>query len=239
MRKKDPSMQIKKFNEDISQLLQKILLEKKSIVLMGDYNINLLNYETDPSVESFIDTIYSNSLLPAIKIPTRLTSQSKTLIDNIFISDITSDIIAGNLNISISDHLAQIVIFHDSNNPEPKTEAIFKRDFKNFDQTNFLMDMLNIDWNQQLQLERKDVDFAMHNFYTNIMKLLNVYAPFKKQKQKILLAKSKPWISKALLKSVDNKNKIYRKFLTTKNNEYIRNTITQAKKKMNYCVSNP
>ena len=53
---------------------------------MGDFNINLLNYDSDKDTTNFVDTIYALSFYPTINTPTQITATSKTLIDNIYIS---------------------------------------------------------------------------------------------------------------------------------------------------------
>ena len=61
------------------QLMDKLASENKEIYLMGDINIDLLKLETDVSIND-----YYNLFVPHITLPTRITSHSKTLIDNIF-----------------------------------------------------------------------------------------------------------------------------------------------------------
>ena len=51
---------------------------------MGDFNINLLNFEDCQTTEEFINTIVSYDFLPHILQPTRITDHTATLIDNIF-----------------------------------------------------------------------------------------------------------------------------------------------------------
>ena len=58
----------------------------------------------------FLDSLASNSFIPLILQPTRITSHSNTLIDNIFSNVIDPDIISGNLTATISDHLSQFAI---------------------------------------------------------------------------------------------------------------------------------
>ena len=82
---KHPNLSVADFNEDYLQhLLDKLSYERKNIILLGDFNIDLLHYETDYQTRNFLDKMYSNSLAPKITIPTRLTTHSKILIDNIF-----------------------------------------------------------------------------------------------------------------------------------------------------------
>ena len=72
---------------------------------MGDFNINLLNSDTDPNVSDFYDILSSNFFVPYILQPARLTKNSKTLADNIFLNSIEFNIFPGKLTSQISDHL--------------------------------------------------------------------------------------------------------------------------------------
>ena len=67
--------------------MAKILKENKSIPLMGDFNINLLNYGSHGETDDFINTMISHYLLPHILHPARVTDHSATVIDNIFQQD--------------------------------------------------------------------------------------------------------------------------------------------------------
>ena len=87
---KHPNVSITEFTNDyMSPLLEKLSCEKKDIILMGDFNINLLNYDSDKDTTYFVDTMYASSFYPTINTPTRITATSKTLIDNIFYNDFT------------------------------------------------------------------------------------------------------------------------------------------------------
>ena len=111
---KHPNVSITEFTNDyMSPLLEKLSCEKKDIILMGDFNINLLNYDSDKDTTYFVDTMYASSFYPTINTPTRVTATSKTLIDNIFYNDFTEKIVAGNITTSISDHLTQYLTTRD------------------------------------------------------------------------------------------------------------------------------
>jgi hypothetical protein len=54
-----------------------LALNKKlsvSLVLSGDFNINLLHIDSNGKVQDFADIVYSNFMFPSIYRPTRLTS---------------------------------------------------------------------------------------------------------------------------------------------------------------------
>ena len=89
-------MNANEFNEHYLSILNEKLLpeENKEVILMGDFNINLLRYNEDHNSTDFLDQIYSCSLIPRITSSTRLTPRLKTLIDNIFSTDTTNEVIA-------------------------------------------------------------------------------------------------------------------------------------------------
>ena len=101
-----PSMDLIDFNYNYKNISK----EQKSIFLLGYFNVNLLNYNEHNQTNEFLDSLASNSFIPLILQPTRITSHSNTLIDNIFSNVFDPDILSGNLIATISDHLPQFAI---------------------------------------------------------------------------------------------------------------------------------
>ena len=64
---------------------------------MGDFNLDLLHYETHNQSRDFFDKMFSASLKLHIAIPFRVAPWSKTLTDNIFTKFLDEDIVCGNL----------------------------------------------------------------------------------------------------------------------------------------------
>ena len=85
-------------------------IENKDIMIMGDFNINLINYNDDKNTGNFLDTMFSQSFLPYITTPTRITRNTKILIDNIFYNKPLNNIISENLSNILSDHLIWFLI---------------------------------------------------------------------------------------------------------------------------------
>ena len=52
----------------------------KTIVLLSDFNIDLINFDTSEHVSIFLDDLASNSLQPQILLPNRISNNSKTLV---------------------------------------------------------------------------------------------------------------------------------------------------------------
>ena len=125
-------MNICKFNDHYLNPLLDNLSGKanKKIVLVGDFNIDLLNFDTSEHVITFLDDLGSNSLQPQILLPTIISNNSKTLIDKIFCnlpSPQDKSAMSGKIPLTISDHLPQIFIPQDFflNSPPTKYNIIF------------------------------------------------------------------------------------------------------------------
>ena len=211
-------MDLNDFNTNyLNNLLDKVSKEQKSVFLLGDFNVNLLNYNDHNPTNEFLDSLASNSFVPYILQPTRLTSHSKTLIDNIFSNIISPEAISGNLTATISDHLPQFMIVPNVfSNPPSNKANIFERDWSNFDQENFILDYFSIDWDVALKLDEQNVNYSTESFLNKINSLLSNYVPLKKINKYKLKFRSKPWITTGLQKSISVKNKFLTNFIKKK-----------------------
>ena len=91
-------------------ITNKLRKEKKTVFITGDFNINLLNIDSDQYTENFINFMLSNFFQPHILQPTRIIQSNKpSLIDNIFFNSIENEIFSGNLITKISNHLPNFI----------------------------------------------------------------------------------------------------------------------------------
>lgn len=95
-----------KFEEMISQLN-----DKRNFVFCGDYNINLLKTDSHIETAEFLEMLYSKGLHPLITKPSRISTTSATLIDNIFTNVFENYITSGLVFNDITDHLPIFAIF--------------------------------------------------------------------------------------------------------------------------------
>lgn len=72
---------------------------------MADWNLDLMKHHCHDLTGQFLDTMLSRSFVPFITHPTRITSNTATLIDNIFTNDIENCAASGLFVTDISDHL--------------------------------------------------------------------------------------------------------------------------------------
>ena len=201
-------------DEYLNKTLQKIAKSKKTFALLGDFNINLLDYEKHSGVSDFYDLITSYGFRPLILQPTRVTKTSATLIDNIFINDLSCLSKGGNLVTSISDHymqFSQIDVFDKQYEQLKNKKSV--RNWRIFNKREFQAELSTLDWDTIIQ-PQMNTNTSCSIFYDKITKLLDEMAPFKKLTKKEISLKNKPWISQGILKSIKERDKIYKNFTT-------------------------
>ena len=119
--------------------------------------------------------------LPHIVQPTRTTAHSKTLIDNIFSTYISQDIVSGNLTATISDHLPQFLIApHIFSNVPNKKNNIFERDWSKFNHEIFILDYFSVEWPHTLKLQNNNIDASFQIFFDSMNNILDKHVPFKR-----------------------------------------------------------
>ena len=173
-----PNGCIKTFTIEITELLKNIFRkENKKIIIMGDFNINLLNHRTHKPTEYFFNNMLNQCLFPYIIQPTRFTGETHTLIDNIFYNDVSNQCISGNFIPHVTDHLPNFLIIPYEHIPPDKYKQK-KRDFSLFNLQDFRSDIVNIDLENKLS-EFNDIN-DMYNFFHNGMELMfNIHAPYR------------------------------------------------------------
>ena len=208
---------IKDFIESfIITLLTKIDSENKLVVLMGDFNINLMEFANDQHVSGFLDAMGSFALIPNITLPTRIAGDSRTLIDNIYTSPELCGTFSGNVLTCISDHLAQFCLLSDSKTFSPK-HSVKKRDWAKFNGAEFLTQIQSIDWKNVLQSDLQNPNISIENFLKCIKGLLDQHAPVKQfRPKKVINLKASPWMTPEILNSMKVRDKLYKSFLQAK-----------------------
>ena len=81
----------------------------------GDLNIDLLKSNDHKKTAEFIDTMFSFGFYPLIIKPSRITKDSATLIDNIFVNITDGKINSGLLVTDVSDHLPVFAVLERNN----------------------------------------------------------------------------------------------------------------------------
>ena len=106
---------------------------------MGDFNFDLLQYETHNLTNDFISTVTSNSFIPYVLQPTRVKDHSSTVIDNIFSNITDFETISGNITTMIADLFAQFLIVKKFP-VNIKSNRYFTFDYSKFGKEKFIHD---------------------------------------------------------------------------------------------------
>jgi hypothetical protein len=206
---KPPDMDVKRFNENLEKTLKIITRERRPCYLMGDLNINLLKQHVHSPTKHFLDTLLAHGFFPLINKPTRITTESVTLIDNIFTNVHDPQTKFGIWLIDISDHLPVFTILANNIKNGNVKKKISKRSFipENFDK--FKNDLELEDWSHLDILS--DVNTMYTAFIRTVQKLYDKAFPIqtKTLKQQEI---HRPWLTKAIRVSISKKHSLFNNY---------------------------
>ena len=184
--------------------------EKKLFYLMGDFNINLLNVGNVQYVNEFLDTMLSKNMFPLIKYPTRVSSNSMTLIDNIFTNDFSA-CSSGMFLCDISDHFPIYCIMNNCLKHSKKDTLIFKRDINDDN----LLQFAHILHNTQWDFNNKNANECYNDFIDIFLGAYDSCFPVKQIKTKNK-CNNAPWFNVEIQKLMKKKNRLYKLYLKHK-----------------------
>ena len=72
------------FSETLKSQLERLTNKGYEIIVLGDININFLNYNNDNHTSDFLDMLLDLGFMPLITKATRITDHTSTLIDHIY-----------------------------------------------------------------------------------------------------------------------------------------------------------
>ena len=213
---------------------------KCEIIVCSDFNVNLLNFETHRSTDSYINNLISKSFFPLITLPTRIKQQSATLIDHIWGNKIHDNSRSGIVISSLSDHFP--VIYFEGNRQKDRDPGIIqKRKFNKQSIQRFCDELKTTSWHS-IKVENCP-NLAFKSFFEKINSAVDFHFPLTKIKLTSKKFRQAPWMTGGLLISHKTKEKLFAKrkrspseknitAFKTYNNLY--NKIRRAAKKYHY-----
>ena len=205
-----PNFNSSTFLEYLHKTLDKVDHHNKFVVLAGDFNYNLLNKAHNNDILSFCNLLDSYEFISTISKPTRIVQGSSTLLDKIFVNNHNFFQSSGIIIDDLSDHFPVFNLFRfkciPSSNNERKT--IFNMNKLN-DLSEFLVNKL---FNFQSLTDPNEACEKLIGAYMEGMeKYSKSFVPCRRK------SPIKPWISPGILCSVNHKNKLYRRYIRTRN----------------------
>ncbi len=112
-----PKENVEFYNEfinEFSPILESFEMNNKEVIITGDFNIDLLKVNDKHITSEYFDMLTSYSFYPKITVPTRLTNNHGTLIDNFpcKLTESSLDITAGVLIKRFSDHQPYFILLN-------------------------------------------------------------------------------------------------------------------------------
>jgi hypothetical protein len=152
-------------------------------IILGDFNINLLNSDFHRPTEDFINIMFTYFMNPQIIQPTRITDHTATLIDNIFLNSIEYDTMSGNLLTDITtDHLPNFLIINRIGTFK-KENISYKRNYTKINQERIINEVKSINWDNSL-LDCGNPNDIFYSIYDKVSKVIDTYTPMEKISKK-------------------------------------------------------
>ena len=119
----------------LKQVFKKSTAEKKPYYLIGDLNINCLEYFENEKVSTFYNSLFECGAIALINKPTRVAEKSATIIDNVITTNIFNESLKkGIIKTDLSDHL--LVFFSISTSKLSQNSSPIKVEKRFFNESN-------------------------------------------------------------------------------------------------------
>ena len=167
-------------------MIEDVLDYSSEVILLGDFNIDLLKPHS--TWKRIIDTYNLTQLITS---PTRVTSNTETLIDHIYVTNPSNIVETSVTNFGFSDHFPVCLNWCKKGVKIPRCnhKYIFYRSYKNFDPDLFLFDLSNTNFTDVYQ--HRDPDEALNSWYDAFLSVYNKHVPC--NKKRIKLTENPPW----------------------------------------------
>ena len=219
------------FWKDFEWSVESVSESNDNIIIVGDLNCDFLKL---PKNHICNDILIRYNLQNVISDPTRITVNSQTLIDPIFMSNELKLIESGVLEIDeqISDHRAT----HISVELNYVFESSYQRQiwlYKNADFEKLNELLLTCNW-EELITNALSIDHATINFTNTFMKCVKETIP---EKTITIRTKDKPWFDATLRTNIRKRDRLRKKYNKSKRNidlisyKHQRNYVNNLKKK--------
>lgn len=198
------------FQENLLEIIDKIAARNTNLILLGDFNIDLIKVNSHNKTNAFIEEFFSRGLSPLITKPTRITDYSATLIDHIHTNINNKNVIPGIIITDVSDHCGIFSIFKNGRKKTKHKPALYRSFCPNNIQM-FKNTISNIDFVNVLNTDDPDTSYnnfmiKLHSVFEATFPLINAHRNNKKKKRN-------EWMTNGSIVSSNMKNMLYLKKL--------------------------
>lgn len=197
--------------DQFEKVLDKIDNKYKEIYILGDLNCNLLSNPLGSHTNAMLDILINYQLSQLINEPTRITSDTRTIIDWFITNNSECITTFGVYPLSISDHNL-IYAVRKIGLPKGRPRYIECRNFKNFDQASFLFDLKTVQW--PIIEQFNDVNIVWDAWKNVFLDIVNKHAPCRSFRVR---NKPSPWLTSELKKLMFDRDRLKKKAVLSNN----------------------
>ena len=135
-----PNSSLKELKNSLKPIFDNIRRINKDLYLVGDFNINVLDYENNVKEKNVVNFAFQNSLIPLINKPTRITRTNATALDHILTNAfLNKQIEMWIIKTETSDHFPIFLITDPITSSEIKNKRtlVYKRTINTSTKENF------------------------------------------------------------------------------------------------------
>lgn len=206
-----PNSNLIKSHDRFDALFKKIPRSYQQVIIGTDQNIDYLKLHTK-NHSDFLHMVISHGYTPCINQPTRVTTTTATLIDNIY----TKGIVPTESHVftsHTSDHYPIMINF---DTPPPhsfKNSVSFQsRKFTADANSNIETDLITHNWHS---LHSMDTNTAFTHFMNILSQSIDTHAPLRTVTINKKHLRREPWFTKALQTSSKKLRHLYKQFIST------------------------
>ena len=220
---------VDRYEESISKLLR----DKSQDIIVGSYqNFDYLKINDHTHTSDLFNAFISNGLVPVITKPTRITHNTATLIDNIYIKLQNTRLSSGIITTEIFDHLPIFSFYGRKVKTKPKPVS---RDTRTLNEQNIAMIRNILD---RYDLDSNDSNDTLDHFMNVMTTTIDAIAPIKTIKIHPERNIRDPWVTPGIMKSAKTLDKMFRKTIKKSPNDPLvteyksyRNLLNRVRKK--------
>ena len=161
---------IQQFITEISVVISEINKSNSVIIFTGDFNIDLLRTQQRSIFKDFLEMMVSFNLLPSLTLPTRISENSATIIDNVFSNyGYYGSYDAGIIITDISDHFPYFYSFNNNIFRNKFKKILQCRDFKKQNVDKMIQELESIDITQLLNSDLWSDPNTNYNILENLL----------------------------------------------------------------------
>ena len=199
-------------------------LKNNKAFIIGDINLDLNADNITSSGSDYLKMLQSHAFFPIITKPTRVSASSQTIIDHILTNDTESTITPGVFPYKISDHYPIFCTITNSIFSNYHSEVPYSyRNVNSVDGDKFRSDLesslnpLLLDITHSPPTSQNKLDESFTRLVEIISKVIDKHAPLISVSRKQKRWQKKPWLTKGLIISIKNKQRLYKTYFLTGN----------------------